>query len=328
MNRREFMAGFGALSIAWPLAASAQQQSLPVVAFIGPLSPEASARYLAAFLAGLREFGYVEGRNVVISYHWMNGNYDAIPSIMADLVRRRVAVIASPGGGSQIARAAKAATTSIPIIFGVGENPVSEGLVASLARPGGNATGMNFFMTEAVPKRLGLLREMTPKAKHVAVLTDPLVEQVEREIDAVQDAARDIGVPINIFQANSSREIEDAFAIMGGQGTEALFILGNSYFASRRLQLAILAARYRIASSYPTREFAEAGGLMSYGPDLADTYRQGGVYAGRMLRGDKPADLPVVQSAKFDFVINLATARAIGIDVPPTLLALTTDLIE
>jgi putative tryptophan/tyrosine transport system substrate-binding protein len=327
-GRREFIAGFGTLSITLPLAASAQQKSLPVVAFIGPLSPEASVRHLAAFRAGLGELGYVEGRNVGISYHWLNGNYDRVPSIMADLVQSRVAVIASPGGGPQIARAAKTATTSIPIIFGIGEDPVSEGLVASIARPGGNATGMNFFMTEAVPKRLGLLREMTPKAKHVSVLTDPLTEQSQRELGAVQDSARDIGVPVSIFQANSSREIEDAFAMMNDKGTEALFILGNSYFGSRLLQLATLATRYRIASSYPTREFAEAGGLMSYGPDLADTYRQGGVYAGRILRGEKPEELPVVQSTKFQFVINLPTARAIGIDVPPRLIALSTDVIE
>jgi putative tryptophan/tyrosine transport system substrate-binding protein len=330
MRRREFIAGFGTLSIALPLAASAQQQSLPVVAFVGPLSPEASVRYLAAFRAGLGELGYVEGRNVEIYYQWLNGigNYDSVPSLMADLVRRRVTVIASPGGGLLIARAAKAATTSIPIIFGIGENPVSEGLVASIARPGGNATGMNFFMTEAVPKRLGLLRELTPNAKHVAVLTDPLVPQSQRELGAVQDAARDTGVPISIFEVNSNSEIEEAFKSMDAQGTQALFILGNSFFGSRRLQLATLAARYRIASSYPTRDFAEAGGLMSYGPDLADTYRQGGVYAGRILRGDKPEDLPVMQSTKFDFVINLPTARAIGIDVPPRLLALTTDVIE
>ena len=327
MRRREFIAGFGTLSIGLPLAASAQEQPLPGVAFIGPLSPEASARYLAAFRAGLGELGYVEGRNVGISYHWLTpNNYDLLPSIMADLVQGRVAVIASPGGGSQIARAAKAATTSIPIIFGIGENPVSQGLVASIARPGGNATGMNFFITEAVPKRLELLREMTPKAKHVAVLTDPLVEQSQRELGAVQDAA--IGMPISIFEANSSREIEDAFAMMNDKGIEALFILGSSYFGNQRLQLATLATRYRIASSYPTREFAEAGGLMSYGPDLADTYRQGGVYAGRILRGDKPEELPVVQSTKFQFVINLLTARLIGIDVPLSLLAIADEVIE
>jgi putative tryptophan/tyrosine transport system substrate-binding protein len=327
MRRRQFIAGLGSAA-AWPVAAQAQQPAMPVVAFIGPLSPEASVRYLAAFRVGLGELGYVEGRNVVISYHWLNGNYDSVPSIIADLVRRRVAVIASPGGGSRIARAAKAATTSIPIIFGVGENPVSEGLVASLARPGGNATGMNFFMTEAVQKRLELLHEMTPKAKRVAVLTNPVAEQSQREIEAVLDAARNIGVPISVFQAATSRQIEEAFVMMDDQGTEALFILGNSYFGSRRLQLATLAARYRIASSYPTREFAEAGGLMSYGPDLADTYRQGGVYAGRILRGDKPEELPVMQSTKFEFVINLPTARAIGVDVPPNLLALTPDVID
>jgi putative ABC transport system substrate-binding protein len=327
VKRRDFIAGLGSAA-AWPLVARAQERPLPVVAFIGPLSAEASVRYLGAFHAGLGELGYVEGRNVVISYHWLNGNYDRIPSIMADLVRRRVAVIASPGGGSQIARAAKAATVTIPIIFGVGENPVSAGLVASIARPGGNATGMNFFMTEAVPKRLGLLREITPEAKHIAVLTDPLVEQSQREIGAVQDAARDSGVPISIFQAKSSREIEEAFAMMNGQGTEALLILGNSYFGSQRVQLATLATRYRIASSYPTREFAEAGGLMSYGPDLADTYRQGGVYTGRMLRGDKPEDLPVVQSTKFTLAINLKAAKALGITIPETLLATADEVIQ
>ena len=327
IGRREFIAGLGSAA-AWPLTARAQERSMPVVAFIVPASPEASVRFVAAFHAGLGELGYVEGRNVVISYHWLNGNYDRVPSIMVDLVRSRVAVIASPGGGLQIARAAKAATTTIPIIFGVGEDPVTTGLVASIARPGSNATGMNFFMTEAVPKRLGLLREMTPKAKRVAVLTDPLVVQSQREIGAVQDATRDGGVTISIFQANSSREIEDAFAMMNGQGTEALLILGNSYFGSRRVQLATLAMKYRIASSYPTREFAEAGGLMSYGPDLADTYRQGGVYAGRMLRGDKPDDLPVVQSTKFTLAINLKTAKALGLTIPETLLATADEVIQ
>ena len=327
IGRREFMAGLAGTA-AWPVVARAQERSMPVVAFIVPASPEASVRFVAAFHAGLGELGYVEGRNVVISYHWLNGNYDRVPSIMVDLVRSRVAVIASPGGGVQIARAAKAATTTIPIIFGVGEDPVTTGLVASIARPGSNATGMNFFMTEAVPKRLGLLREMTPKAKHVAVLTDPLVVQSQREIGAVQDATRDGGVTISIFQANSSREIEDAFAMMNGQGTEALLILGNSYFGSRRVQLATLAARYRIASSYPTREFAEAGGLMSYGPDLADTYRQGGVYTGRMLRGDKPEDLPVVQSTKFTLAINLKAAKALGLTIPETLLATADEVIQ
>jgi putative ABC transport system substrate-binding protein len=328
MRRRTFIAGLGSVLIAWPVAASAQRQSLPVVAFIGPLSPEASARYLAEFRKGLGEMGYVEGRNVVISYHWLNGNYDSVPSIMSDLIRRRVAVIASPGGGSRIARAARAATTSIPIIFGVGENPVSAGLVASLARPGGNATGMNFFMTEALSKRLQLLHEMTPKVKNVALLTDPFVEQSQREVEAVQDAARSIGVSIRVFQADTSREIEEAFAMMDSQGIDALIIQGNSSFGSRRMQLATLATRYRIASSYPAREFAEAGGLMSYGPDLAATYRQGGVYAGRILKGDRPEELPVVQSTKFEFVINLRTARSIGIVVPPNLLALATDVVD
>lgn len=327
MRRRDFIAGLGGAA-AWPTVARAQQQSLPVVAFIGVTSPEASVRTLAGFRAGLGELGYVEGKNVVISYQWLNGNYGRVASIMADLVSRRVAVIASPGGGAQIARAAKAATTSVPIIFGVGENPVSLGLVPSLARPGGNATGMNFFMTEAVQKRLGLLHEMIPKANHIAVLTDPHVEQAQRELGAVQDAAQVIGVGISIYQADTSREIEEAFAMMDGEGVEALFILGNSFFGGRRLQLATLATRYRIASSYPTREFAEAGGLMSYGPDLTDTYRQGGVYVGRILKGDKPEELPVVQSTRFEFVINLPTAQAIGVEVPPKLLALTTEVIE
>jgi putative tryptophan/tyrosine transport system substrate-binding protein len=332
MRRRTFIAGFGSslLGAGWVQAQQppAQQRSLPVVAFIGALSPETSVRYLDEFRKGLGELGYVEGRDVVISYHWLKGDYDSLPSLMSDLVRQRVAVIASPGGGNAVARAAKAATARIPIIFGVGENPVSTGLVASLARPGGNATGMNFFMTEAVSKRLQLLLEVTPKAEHVAVLMNPLVEQSQREIEAMRDLSRNIGMPIRSFEANTSPGIEEAFATMGGQGTEALFILGNSYFGSRRVQLATLATRYRMASSFPTREFAEAGGLMSYGPDLAATYRQGGVYTGRILKGDKPEDLPVVQSTKFEFVINLQTARAIGIEVPPNLLAIATDVID
>ncbi len=286
-------------------------------------------RYLDEFRRGLGELGYVEGRNVVISYHWLKGDYDVLPSLMSDLVRQRVAVIASPGGGNAVARAAKAATASIPIIFGVGESRQH--------RLGGEpcATGRQcdgdefFFMTEAVSKRLQLLLEVTPKAEHVAVLMNPLVEQSQREIEAMGGISPEISeCRSESSRPSTSREIEEAFAVMGSQGTEALFILGNSFFGSRRVQLATLATRYRIASSFPTREFAEAGGLMSYGPDLAATYRQGGVYTGRILKGDKPEELPVVQSTKFEFVINLQTARAIGVDVPANLLAISTDVID
>jgi putative ABC transport system substrate-binding protein len=322
MRRRDFIAGLGsaaASSLLWPLAARAQQPALPVVGFIVG-SPDAFARYAAAFRAGLREIGYVDGQNVSIEYHWLEGQYDRGRASVAEWVRRRVAVIAVPGN-TATALAAKAATSTIPIVFGVGDDPVRLGLVASLARPGGNLTGM-IFTNEAVPKQLGLLHELVPTASRVAVLVNPRNSVVaETTLRDAQEAARLIELPIDILNASTSREIEEAFATIVREGVEALFIGADEYFASRRVQLLTLATRHGIATSYSNRNFPEAGGLMSYGTDAVDVYRQVGAYTGQILKGAKPADLPVVQSTKFEFVINMLTAKALGIEVPPGLLA-------
>ncbi len=326
MRRRDFIAAVGAAAV-YPIAALAQQPALPVVGYISAAAPDTDARYVAGFRKGLGEFDFVEGQNVSIEYHWLEGQYDRVPALMADLVRRRVAVIAA--AGAVAAKLATKATTTIPIVFGVGDDPVRLGLVASLAQPGGNVTGFNFFSQDAVPKRLGLFRELVPKANRVAVLVNPSnIANADATLREAQAAARLIGVPIDILKSSTSREIEEAFATMVGERIEALFIGGDAFFTSRRVQFATLAARHGIASSYIIREFPEVGGLMSYGTDIADMLRQIGAYTGRILKGAKPADLPVVQSVKFEFVINMQTARVLGIEVPPNLLALTTDAIE
>ena len=329
MQRREFIAGLGVAAVAWPLAAHAQQPTLPVIGFINAGALDTSARTLAAFRAGLGEFGYVVGQNVLIEYHWLEGQYDRIPALVADVVRRRVAVIATPGNVAT-ALAAKAATSTIPIVFGVDDDPVRLGLVASLARPGGNLTGMNFFGSEARRQNWpGLLHELVPKAVRVAVLVNPnSLANAEAGLREVQDAARLIGLPIDIHKASTSREIEEAFATMMRERAEALFVVGDGYFNSRRVQLVTLAARHGIPAAYGTRDFTEVGGLMSYGTDVADMYHQVGAYTGRILKGAKPADLPVVQSTRFEFVINMPTARALGIDVPPMMLARADVVIE
>jgi len=326
MRRREFIAGLGSVA-AWPMVARAQQPGLPVVGFINATAPEAAVRYTAAFRAGLGEFGLVEGQNVSIEYHHLEGRYDRLPALTAELVRRRVAVIAAFAPAAALA--AKAATATIPIVFIVGDDPVRLGLVASLARPGANATGMNIFGVEAAPKRLGLLHELVPNAKRVSVLVNPgNIAETEANLREVQDAARRIGLPIDILKAGTSREIEAAFATITRERSEALFVGSDPYFFSRRVQFATLTALNRIPASFNLREYAEAGGLMSYGTDLADMFRRAGAYTGRILKGAKPADLPVVQSTRFEFVINMPTARALGIDVPPTLLAIADEVIE
>jgi putative tryptophan/tyrosine transport system substrate-binding protein len=323
MNRRELIAGLGG-AVAWPLTVRAQQAGVPVIGFVNLGSLDAATGPLAAFRAGLGEIGYIEGQNVSVDYHWLEGQYDRQPALMADLVRRRVAVIATVGADATTA--AKAATTTIPIVFSVPEDPVRLGLVASLARPGGNATGMNYFVIEATPKRLGLLHELVPKAVRVAVLVNPQSVRSEAILRGVQDAARLIGLPIDVLKAGTSREIEAAFTTMARERVEALFAAPDGYFFSRRVQFATLATRYGIATSFASREYVEAGGLMSYGTSQADLWHQLGAYAGQILKGAKPADLPVVQSTRFEFVINLQTARALGIEVQPGLLS-TADLV-
>jgi putative ABC transport system substrate-binding protein len=328
IERRKFLATLlGGAAAAWPLAARAQQ-SLPVVGFVDGVSPEFSASRAAGFRKGLSEVGYVEGQNVTVEYHWLAGQYDRLPSLMADLVRRRVAVIATPGTNPP-SLAAKAATSTIPIVFGVGQDPVKLGLVSSLARPGGNATGINFFTQEVAAKRLGLLHEMVPKAVRIAVLVNPAnATTAEATLRDIPEAARALGLQIQVLNASTGQEIEAAFASLGREPADALFVGPDPFFSSRRVLFALLAARHAIPATYSTREYPEVGGLMSYGTDFVDRFRQGGIMTAQILKGAKPADLPVIQSTKFEFVINLQAARALGLDVPPALLARADEVIE
>ena len=317
MRRRAFIAFFGGAAATLPLAARAQQPALPVVGLINGGSADVSAARVAAFRKGLNETGIIEGQNVTVEYHWLEGQYDRLPALMADLVRRRVAVIATPGI-TPAALAAKAATATIPIVFGVAEDPVRLGLVASLARPGGNATGINFFFSEVAAKRLRLLHDLVPKAVRVAVLVNPAnASTAETTLREVQEAAPTIGLQIQILNASTIGEIDAAFATLARERPDALFVAPDAFFTSRRVQFATLTARDKIPAAYANRDFVAAGGLMSYGTDLADMFHQVGIYTGNILKGAKPADLPVLQSTKFEFVINLQTARALGIEVPP-----------
>jgi putative tryptophan/tyrosine transport system substrate-binding protein len=326
MRRRDFISFVGS-AIAWPLVARAQQPAMPVVGLIIAGSLEASATVAATFRKGLNETGYVEGQNVTVEYHWLEGQYDQMSALVADLVRRRVAVIATPS--TPPALAAKAATATIPIIFGVGEDPVQLGLVESLARPGGNATGINFFLNEVVAKRLRLLHDLVPRATRVAVLVNPTnATNTEPTLRAVQEAALAIGLQIQILNATSIDEIDAASATLARERSDALFVGPDPFFTIRRGQFATLTARDRMPATYARREFVAAGGLMSYGTDLPAASHQIGVYTGRILEGAKPADLPVLQPTKFEFAINLQTARALGIEVPPGVLSIADEVIE
>jgi putative ABC transport system substrate-binding protein len=299
---------------------------MPVIGFLNPTSPDTVADRLRAFREGLKETGYVEGGNVAIEYRWAEGQYDRLPALAAELVRRQVAVIVAAQGGSTVL-AAKA-TTTIPIVFLVGDDPVRLGLVSSLARPGGNLTGVNFLTGELGAKRLELLRALVPAAARVAALVNPANPANESTLRDVVPAARAIGLQIQVFNASTSREINAAFATLVGERPDALFVGGDALFTSRRVQLATLAARHAVPAIYSARDYAEVGGLMSYGSNLTDAFRQVGVYTGRILKGAKPADLPVVQSSKFELVINAETARILGLNVPPTLLAVADEVIE
>ena len=325
MKRRTFITLLGGAATALPLVARAQQTALPIVGLVTGRSADASPRDVAAFRQGLNETGYFEGQNVALEYRWADGRFDRLSELATDLVHRRASVIVTPGT-TAAALAAKAATTAIPIVFGVGDDPVKLGLVSSLARPGGNATGVNFFNIEVLAKRLGLLHELVPKAVRLAVLINPAnAPQTAAALRDVPAAARALGLQIQTLNASTSREIDAAFATIARDRADALFIAPDSLFTSRRIQLATLAARERMPTSGSNRLMAEAGLLMSYGTDTADMWRHVGVYTGQILKGAKPADLPVLQLTKFELVINAQTARTIGLDEVPNAIQLLAD---
>src|SRR5271166_2158836 len=327
MRRRDFITVLGGAA-AWPLAARAQQPTLPVIGVVSGRSSDAEARTAAAFHKGLNETGYVVGHNVTVEYHWIAGQYDRLPALMADLVRRQVAVIATTGN-NVTALAAKAATSTIPIVFSVGQDPVKLGLVASLARPAGNATGVNDFLSEVDSKQLRLLHDLLPKAVRIAVLVNPAnVVSAEGALQGAQQAAGAIGLQIRVLKATTIGGIDAAFASFAQERPDALFVAADAFFATRAAQFITLTARDRIPAAFSLRDYVVAGGLMSYGADLAEAGHQVGVYTGSILKGAKPADLPVLQSTKFDFVLNLQTARALGIEVPSGVLSIADEVIE
>jgi putative ABC transport system substrate-binding protein len=327
IGRRRFIASFGSATVAWPFSARAQKPAMPVVGFISGGSAGVFTREVAAFRKGLSETGYIEGQTATVEYHWLEGQYDRLPGLMADLIRQQVAVIATPGS-LPAALAAKAATATTPIVFGVGEDPVRLRLVVSLSRPGGNATGINYFVNEVVAKRLRILHDLVPRAVRIAVLVNPANASAAGTLRAVQDAAPKIGLQIQILNATTVGEIDAAFATLARDRSDALFVAPDSFFISRAVQFATLTARDKIPATYTNRDYVAAGGLMSYGTDFADMFNQVGVYTGSILKGAKPADLPVLQSTKFEFVINLQTARALGIEVPPEVLSIADEVIE
>jgi len=327
MRRREFLRALGGAAVAWPLAARAQQSALPVIGFLEIRSPETIAERLRAFRQGLKETGYVEGEKVAIDYRWAE-QIDRLPELAADLVRRQVAVIATAAGFTTVL-AAKGATTTIPIVFSVSEDPVKFGLVHSLARPGGNLTGINLLGLELTAKRLELLREMLPATARVAVLINPAnTANAQSTLREVEAAGRAMGLQLQIFNASTSREIDAAFAAFGRERPDAVFVGQDAFFNGRRLQLANWAVRHALPMTSGSRDICEVGGLMSYGTNIVDTYRQMAVYVGRILKGAKPADLPVEQSAKFELVINAQTARMLGLEIPPNLLARADEVLE
>jgi putative ABC transport system substrate-binding protein len=326
LNRREFITLLGGATVAWPLAARAQRSAMPVIGYLSSALSGPNALLLAAFRQGLAEAGYLEGRNVAIEYRFAEGQYDRLRAMAEELVRRQVAVIVTTPTPAAVA--AKVVTATIPIVFLSAGDPVELGLVASLSRPGGNATGVNTFLSELSAKQLGLLRELLPTAARIGLLVNPANLNVEGVTKDVTAAAATLGLQVDIVQASDSREIEAAFTTLVRNRADALVVGSDALFTGRRLQLAILATRHAIPAVYSVREFAEVGGLMSYGTSLTEALRQIGEYTGRILKGAKPADLPVVQSTKFEFVINLLTAKALGLEIPPTLLARADGVIE
>jgi putative tryptophan/tyrosine transport system substrate-binding protein len=328
VKRREFISLIGGAAVAWPLTARGQQSALPVIGFLDRRSPDALADRLRAFRQGLKDTGYVAGENVAIEYRWAENQVDRLPVLAAELARQPLAVIVASGGAA-VALRVKAATTTIPIVFLAAEDPVRLGLVASLARPGGNATGINFLNQEVASKRLRLLHELVPNAVRVALLVNPAnASGTETALRIVQEAAPTIGLQIQILKASTSREIDAAFATIERERPDALFVSGDAFFISRAVQFATLTARSRIPATYSLRDYVAVGGLMSYGTDFTEAFRQVGVYTGKILKGARPTDLPVTQSTKFELVINLQTARSLGIEVPAGVLSIADEVIE
>jgi putative tryptophan/tyrosine transport system substrate-binding protein len=325
--RRDFVLALAGAAAAWPLAARAQQPAMPVIGFLSSRSAEDSVRVVAAFRQGLAETGYVDGRNAAIEFRWAQGQFDRLPAFAVELVRRPVTVLAAVGG-FQAAGAAKAETDTIPIVFGIGEDPVKEGLVSNLNRPGANVTGATFFTSLLGAKRLGLLRDLTPKAEVFALLVNQNSSQGQRQMTDVQEAARALGLRLVVLNGSSDEDIDAAFAGLGEQKVSALLVGADPFFDPRRDRLVALAAQHRVPAIYQFRDYVLAGGLMSYGASITDLYRQVGVYVGRVLKGDKPADLPVMLPSKFELVINLKTARALSIDISPNMLSLADEVIE
>jgi len=327
MRRRDFIKVLGGATAAWPRSVQAQQQPTPVVGFLG-IASAGTQPYLTAFRQGLGETGFVEGQNVAIEYRWAEDQYNRLPDLAADLIRHHVNVIVTLFT-TRAAEAAKATTTTIPIVFSVGDDPVKHGLVSSLSRPGGNATGINFFSAEVTAKRLGLLRELLPKAARIGVLINQAnVENAERTVKDVTAAADPLGLQIEVLKASSGNEIDAAFTALVSHRADGLLVGPDAFFVSRRVQIAILAARHVVPAIYTIGDYAEAGGLISHGTDVEDSVRQQGVYVGRILKGTKPTDLPVTQSTKFKLVINLSTAKALGLEISPTLLSRADEVIE
>jgi putative ABC transport system substrate-binding protein len=326
MKRRKFMTLLGGAVAGWPLVARAQQPAMPVIGLLSSGAPLRSP-FPLMFRRGLSETGYGEGRNVAIEFRWAEGQYDRLPALASDLVRRQVALLGA-FGGVHTAIVAKAATTTIPIVFAIGSDPVKFGLVASLNRPSGNITGVSFFTAELEAKRLGLLHELVPQATTIAALINPSNANAENQSRDLKEAARMLGLQVHFVNASSERDFDPAFATIGQIRAGALLVASDPFFFSWREQVVRLTARHAIPAIYEWREFAEAGGLASYGTNLADAYRQAGIFAGRILKGEKPADLPVMRSTKFEFVINLKTAAALGLDIPPMPLALADEVID
>jgi putative tryptophan/tyrosine transport system substrate-binding protein len=327
MRRRKFITLLGGAAAAWPLAANAQQPAMPVIGFLNGQSPGGWAPLVAAFRRGLNAAGYIEGQNVVVQYRWAEGQPDRLPALAADLVQRQVSVIVATGGNNP-GIAAKAATASIPIVFMSNDDPRKHGLVASLNRPGGNVTGVSWFSAELGSKRLALLHELVPGARVVALLVNPNNAEAARQPAELQEAARSIGLRLVILNATAAGDIDTAFATMVQDGVGALVVAGDSFLLNRREQIIALAARHAVPTIYVNREMIGDGGLMSYGNSLADAYRRAGLHTARILKGENPADLPVDQATKFELVINLKTARTLGLIVPPGLLALADEVIE